>query len=419
MAGLSFATALRKLWPDAIPPPRVTIFERDTREDAVGRQGYSISLAGHDSTGGLVALRDLGLLDEALKHAILGLENTGCFKIWDADGRDLMSVRPRPAKGLPTAVIRIARKHARQVLLQAVTDEVRWGVAWVSATRLENGRVLVRVAGENHDLGPDQSAVECDLLVVADGANSKIRAGLRPHDGLEYAGAVQIGGVAHFPDGIPAPVNENWGLQISGGRGVCCFYSPVDSYGVVWGLSFLESDPRPRRRDLDSAEAIRPVMEEARTNGSMLGQLFHTVVDATADPAGVFSFPARDKKPFSHDPDGTPIIFIGDSNHAVSPFAGYGASLALKDGWDLAQSLVSATGFKDAVQRYDAVSVSRGPESPGLVEVANQVWPQHWPEVLLFPHSDGSGRVHVVAYGEGLIKRASRQRHRSESGNRD
>ncbi|KAL2129834.1 hypothetical protein VTI74DRAFT_7246 [Chaetomium olivicolor] len=357
MAGLSFAISLRKLWPDTIPPPRLTIFERDTREDRTGRQGYSISLAGYDGSGGLVALRDIGLLDEALEHAILGLEGTGCFKLWDADWSDLMSVRFRPAKGVPSGGIRIARKHLRHILLQAVTDEILWGVACVSAEKLENGKVLVHVTGEG--LLPEQSAVECDMLVVADGANSKIRASLRPNDGLVYAGAVQMGGLACFPGGIPAPINDNWGLQISGGKGVCCFYSPVDKHAVVWALSFLEPDPRPRLRDLDSEEAIRPVIEEARAKGSMLGPLFHTIVDATTDPAGVFCLPAKDKKPFSHDPEGTPIIFIGDSNHAVSPFAGYGASLALKDGWDLARSLVAATNLKDAIQSYDAISVPR------------------------------------------------------------
>jgi 2-polyprenyl-6-methoxyphenol hydroxylase-like FAD-dependent oxidoreductase len=87
--------------------------------------------------------------------------------------------------------------------------------------------------------------------------------------------------------------------------------------------------------------------------------LFHTIVDATTNPADVFCFPARDKKPFYHSADAGPIIFIGDSNHAVSPFAGFGANLALKDGWDLAQKLVAATSLKNAVQGFDALSVPR------------------------------------------------------------
>ncbi|KAK4234941.1 hypothetical protein C8A03DRAFT_18243 [Achaetomium macrosporum] len=353
MAGLSFAIALRKLWPDTIPPPRVTILERDTRQDAAGREGYSLSLAGYDNTGGLVALKDLGLLDEILEHALLGFrDGTGSFKIWDADWREVISVRFRPAEGLPTAGIRIRRKDLREVLLKAVgEDTVQWGVACLSATRLESGKVMVQIFGH------EQSSIECDLLIVADGANSKIRASLRPDDRLEYAGAVQMGGIARFPDGIPAPVNNNWGMQISGGQGVCCFYSPIDDKSAVWSVSFLEKEPRQRLSRLPSKEAIRPVLEEGRRRGHMLGPLFHTMVDATTDHAVVF--PARDKKPFYHTSDAGSVIFIGDSNHAVSPFAGYGASLALKDGWDLAQQLISAASVEEAVRRFDAISVPR------------------------------------------------------------
>jgi 2-polyprenyl-6-methoxyphenol hydroxylase-like FAD-dependent oxidoreductase len=71
---------------------------------------------------------------------------------------------------------------------------------------LEDAKVLVQVS--RHD-GSQGSAVECDLLVVADGANSRIRASLRPDDVLQYAGAVQIAGLAQFPDGIPAPLDKS------------------------------------------------------------------------------------------------------------------------------------------------------------------------------------------------------------------
>ncbi|KAL2176124.1 uncharacterized protein P884DRAFT_261084 [Thermothelomyces heterothallicus CBS 202.75] len=357
MAGLSFAVALRKLWPTGVPPPRVTIFERDTKQDMLGREGYSLSLAGADDTGGLVALRDLGLLDEILGHAILGMNEKGAFKLWDADWSQVLSVRLRPAPGLPTSGIRIARKHLRETLLGAVTDEIRWGTACLSATKSESGEVVVRVSDSQ---GSQESTVECDLLVVADGASSKIRASLRPDDVLQYAGAVQMGGLAHFPEGIPPPLGENWGQQVSGGRGVSCFYSPVDKHRLVWAFSFRESTPRQTIKPPTSEETARVLLDEILQKGHMLGELFQTIVGSATDPKEVFCLPARDKKPFSHDLAKTgPVVFIGDSNHAVSPFAGYGASLALKDGWDLAQKLTAANSVVDAVRKYDAVSVPR------------------------------------------------------------
>jgi 2-polyprenyl-6-methoxyphenol hydroxylase-like FAD-dependent oxidoreductase len=355
IAGLSFAVALRKLWPTDVPPPRITIFDRDSKHDALGREGYSLSLAGSNNTGGLVALKDLGVLDRILSHAILSADKTGAFRLWDADWSEILSVRLHPAPGLPTSGIRIARKHLRETLVEAVADEIQWGAACVSATKLEDAKMLVQVSRSD---GSQLSAVECDLLVVADGANSKIRAGLRPDDVLRYAGAVQIAGLARFTGGIPAPLDKSWGQQLSDGRGVACFYSPVDQQSVVWALSFLEPTARARTKTSDSQEG-ESLVQEALTRGHVLGELFQTIVSSATNPRDVFCLPARDKKPFRHDPELGPVVFIGDSNHAVSPFAGYGANLALKDGWDLAQKLTAATSVKDAVREYDAVSFPR------------------------------------------------------------
>lgn len=359
LSSLSFAIALHKLWPSS-PPPRITILERDTRESAAGRQGYTLSLAGNEPSTGLVALRDLGLLDEILaSENVVGLDGQGSFKIWGPDWQEWMGIRLGGAEGIPVRGVRVARKELRRVLLGKVQGlegvEVRWGEMCVSASEeTGSGKVRVKVCGRE---GYAREAVEeCDLLVVADGANSKIRAALRPGDGLEYAGAIQLVGVGAFPEGVPSPVDKNWGLQISG-QGLCCFYAPTDDQHVLWALSFLEPNPRPRQSNM-SHEAMQAILEEAREKGQVFGPLFRRIVDASNDPSTAACLPAQDKKPFRHDGN-TRVVFIGDSNHAVSPFAGFGANLALKDGWDLAKSLVDMPSVKDAVRKYDDLSYSR------------------------------------------------------------
>ncbi|ROT36419.1 FAD/NAD(P)-binding domain-containing protein [Sodiomyces alkalinus F11] len=379
MAGLSFAIALTRQWDPEITPPEITIYDRDSQQASIRRDGFSLSLAGHDDTGGLYALRQLGLLDATLRHALLGLEGTpGCFKLWAGDFRELLSVRYKPAAGLPTAGIRIARRDLRRVLLDAVEAaggkfEIIWGAACVGARNLDDGRVEVRLRRGTTTEQEEEEVVACDLVVAADGASSKLRSCLRPDDAaLRYAGAVQFGGSATFADGeaIPSPVGDNWGMLVSF-RGVACFLSPVDRHSVVWALSRSEERERPPldRNDPDHA---RKIVQEALDLGSVFGEPFQTIVNKT-DPATVFSLPARDKEPFRHDVARLGrVVFIGDSNHAASPFAGYGASLALKDGVDLAMQICAAKGeeredgagagacgLERAVAAYDAVSVPR------------------------------------------------------------
>ena len=354
MAGLSFAIALRKQWDPSAEPPTVRIYERDTREAAEGRQGYSLSLAGHDETGGLYALKQLGLLDRILPHAVSGLGGDTSFRIWNPDWSQVLSVRYRPAAGLPSATIRVARRNLRAVLVEeaGAGASIEWGASCASAKRLDDGRVAVGVVRG----GGEAVLEECDLLICADGSSSRLRECLRPDDKLGYLGAVQLGGCATF-EKLPEQVGMNWGVTVSDGRGVALFSSPIDDRSLVWSISVLEPEQRAPL-DKSSAEQKQAVLDECRRLGEVYSEPFPSFV-ANTDLDSVFSMPARDKQPFAHDSSLGPIAFIGDSNHAVSPFAGYGASLAMKDGWDLAEKICASKALEDALGAYDAVSIPR------------------------------------------------------------
>ncbi|KAI0975215.1 putative monooxygenase [Xylaria arbuscula] len=357
-AGLSFAIALQKLWPPSIQPPVVVIYERDAEESALGREGYSLSLNGIDHDSGLYALKQLGLLDEIIKLAVFRVEDQGQskghFTMWTHDFQPMISVRPKIIPELPTASMRIARKDLRRVLVEATAAsiEIRWGTACTAVEQLSDGRLRIQLVNE----GSVESDEECDVLVVADGASSKIRACLRPDDNLQFAGAVQMGGSAKFEAAIPSPFDINWGGVLTG-TGASCFFSRIDQNSLVWALSILESEPRPKYDSHDPQQA-QDMLREARELGKNITEPFKTILDAT-DPSDTLVFNAMDKQPFPHDMKSGPVIFIGDANHAVSPFAGNGANLALKDGWDLADQLCQSGNLNHAVMAYDKRSVPR------------------------------------------------------------
>ena len=358
IAGSAFVIALRKLWDPRLKEPTIILYDRDSPDVTAQREGYTLSLAGYDNSGGLVALKKLGLLENALEKAVSGLNNGGAFKIWGPAWNEYASFRHKPVEGLPSASVRIARKDLRQVLHNNLrpTDSVQWNSRCISAHRLQDGKVSVQVAqgsGESEVISQET----CDLLIAADGAHSKLRTYLRPEDSLEFAGAILRGGISRFDGPAPAPVNKDWGFMLSG-TGVSCFFSPVDQNSLVWGVGHLEADQLPRL-DLDDEKMVQQVIERALELGKDLQEPFGNIVSHT-DPKTVFALNAHDKKPFRHEElDIVPAIFIGDSNHAVSPFAGFGANLALCDAWDLADQLCNGQSLGGSVIAYDEVAVPR------------------------------------------------------------
>ncbi|UKZ70909.1 uncharacterized protein TrAtP1_011880 [Trichoderma atroviride] len=265
MSGLSFTLALRRLWPANLTPPDITIYERESNVVPAGREGYTLSLAGHDETGGLYAARDLGILDDIMKHAVQGLGNKFKFTMWNSSWSELLTRKFEPAPGLPTLGIRIARKNLRKVLTDAVGRErIISNTTCVDAERLSNGKMLVKLSGSH--LPENESTAECDLLIIADGASSKFRASLRPNDTLQYTGIMQKGGLAIFPNGIPKPVDEKWGIILSSGKGVACFLSPYDETSVSWGLSYRAPTIEEPLK-ISSIEEAQSVIEECKELG--------------------------------------------------------------------------------------------------------------------------------------------------------
>jgi len=388
VAGLAFVIALKKLWDPSIEPPVIFIYERDAKEPSITREGYSLSLNGVDHNSGLYALKQLGLLDDILDRAVFRVEDQGKgkghFTMWTHEFKPMISVRSKGTAGLPTAGIRITRKDLRRILIDAVParNHIYWGIACSSVERLDDGRLQVQLI--NQDTA-EETYEECDFLVAADGASSKIRACLRPDDDLKFAGAVQLAGNAKFESDIPYPLNENWGGVLTG-TGSSCFFSAVDKHTLVWSLSVLEPEPRPKYDNSDPQQ-VENMIRQVRELGKDIKDPFKAILDAT-EPSTTLVLNARDKQPFPHDPKAGPVLFIGDANHAVSPFAGNGANLALKDGWDLAEMLCMSDSLDHVMVAYDKLSVPRAiatlQTSHWRIKVGHVTGLQYWMYRIFF-----------------------------------
>lgn len=357
IAGLSLALSLRKQWPDAANPPSLTIYERESKEAILGREGYSLSIRGDALSGGMQVLQHLDILERMLPSSLSARSGrNGSFNLWSTDWESLLDVPVVSSEdGTPTATgMRIARAVLRRAMIDAVgdaDDEIVWDKPCSNVEALPGGRVRMDLA--------DGAVDECDILVVADGASSRIRQQARPEDSLRFTGVVCIAGTASFPEGeeVPEPVDADWG-GVLGGGGVGLFVSPVDRNRALWSVSYFSDAPRERLRYPLSDHQEQAVLDEAIERGRHFNEPFQTMVRAT-DPTTLMVFNAMDKEPFGHKETARGIVFIGDANHAVSPFAGNGANMALLDGWELAGQLATGRTVDEAVEAYDGKSIPR------------------------------------------------------------
>lgn len=348
-AALSFVIALEQLWNPSLERPEVIVYERDDRDKSIEKDPYTLNINGASHDDGLVAIQQLGLLDDVRKHATL---NGGDIRVWSDNWKWLSSINPTAYGNLPAATVRITRGSLKRILVEkaeATKTTLNWGLSCTSAERLPSGKIQVTIS--------DGTRQDCDLLVAADGANSNMRACFRPNDmKTEYAGATQIGGISRLPAGVPKPIDNDFGLQMSSGEGVCCIYNPFDKKTVAWAVSTMGPEREPKT-DFNTEE-FGALKKEALKTAHMFQEPFKTVVEATM-PGTAFIRPAKEKFAFQHDGRLKGVIFIGDANHILSPFELVGANLALKDGWDLAEQICSNTSMDAAAASYDRISIPR------------------------------------------------------------
>lgn len=350
IGGLAFGVAIQKqhdLHYPTQPPPIVKIYERDSASVAKNREGYSMSIRSDGVSRGMQMLRNLGIMEAVLSAGVRGMEKLELI-LWDREWGTIMNAKV-DKKDLPQPLVRVARSVLKKQLLDVMPKEtaIGWGVTCVGAAKLENGKTRVEFS--------DGTIEECDLLITADGSRSKLRASLRPEDKLEYSGAFQTIGTAYFPDGnIPKPIDRAFGLYLNGSS-FGSFVSPLDDKHVMWTVSALcKEGNRKIRTDPDI------LMKEVIQRTQTFKEPFFTLLKAT-EPSDIKELIVEDKQPFKHDARLLEIgvVFIGDANHAVSPFAGNGANLAMMDAWDLAEQLSTNETLGDALKAYDAVSMPR------------------------------------------------------------
>lgn len=330
------------------------VFERDPSPD-YRPQGGTLDL---DTHSGQRALRDAGLWDQFLKHARYDAQ---IMKFLTKSGDIIHQIGPDMGEDTRPEIDRTA---LRRILLESFgTERVNWGHEVVSVESTGDGHYDLHFRNGKRESG-------FDLVVGADGAHSRVRSRITP--------------VAPFYSGVS--IME---LDISNPKGHR--YDAVNEL-VDKGSAFAFGDQKALQAQRLGDGSLRIYacfgMEEVYPN--WLNDHFNVNDPATTKAKASTYF--RDWKPaiqdfirladedhvefralYMHPVDETwepspGLTLIGDAAHLMTPYAGEGVNIAMRDSLELGKKIIEGAKSGDlnrAVREYETDMFKRGSDSKG------------------------------------------------------
>ena len=369
LGGLCLAQGLKKAGVS------VAVYERDrTRTDRL--QGYRI----HIDPNGSRALHACLPADLFKAFDSTGGAATRAFNIVSHRMDELLNIDlTRIPVADPIARHRsVSRITLRQVLLDGLDDVVHFDKRFNRYEEAQDGRVIAHFDDGSEAIG--------DILVGADGGNSRVRAQFLPGAERVDTGIVGIAGKVPLNDEtrvwLPRPILDGIAsVSAPKGRFMFCaamvyphfaagsgeiggpdaaqalhpglLFDNVHDY-IFWAFS-ARRDSYPREADLreGDGESLRQVVLAMIADWH---PQFHRLVCA-ADASTIAVLPIRTSVPVPPWPT-RKITLLGDAIHSMTPYRGIGANVALRDAALLCHNLIAAHKGEmtvlDAIHDYES-----------------------------------------------------------------
>ena len=367
IGGLSLAQGLRRAGID------VTVYER-TLTGTDWLQGYRIHINPHGSR----ALHDS--LEPANWQAFLDTVSTsgGGFGFTTEQLRDLLrfggdEIAP-PTTDPADRHYGVSRISLRQVLLSGMEGVVRLGKTFESYEVLPDGRVMAYFA--------DGTSATADLLIGADGANSRVRQRLLPHAERIDTGIVAVAGKHRLSEEstatLPTVLTRDANMVIPAGRGF--LFTAVwqhDRQRVTAGTDLPEEFLFDNTADytfwayadaagqfpMDMGQLSQETLTELILNKTADWAPGLQNLISGSDPSTVNVVRVRTATPVDAWRTG-PVTLMGDAIHNMTPMGGIGANTALRDTDLLRRQLIAVSRNEQqlipAVHAYEAQMLEYG-----------------------------------------------------------
>lgn len=352
------------------------VFERDARD--ARRQGYQIGL----QKLGTDALRKLGCEDVAAYADSQGALKSMCVAKTTTTGgvKEMLRFPVGDGGGV------IDRRQLRSLLMDGLGDVIRYEKTVVGCHALQNQGQYTRVACTMSD----GTIEEGDVLLVCDGAKSRIRRLLFPDIESRFWRDTRVGSFAFSVEEswllerpalhgllemgketlvrVLGPNACSWLVMRQNGFVTVSFNHNIDAEGEIplhTGAKEGEED-QVRNSEEDAALAwLRFIHQKAQGNQAM-EQLVksleprHIILGGpshiwTSDPKAVLDLGSANVK--------MPVVLLGDACHPMTTHRGLGANTAFADAADAVHVLTSAPGDDLFLRHLQRNIAKRGAKS--------------------------------------------------------
>ncbi|AYL97649.1 FAD-dependent oxidoreductase [Mucilaginibacter celer] len=326
--------------------PTVKVYERDANKDK-RVQGATLDL--HEESG-LKALEVAGLMEAFNANYRPGADR---LRVTDKSGTIVLD--EHGAEGGSYNRPEIDRGPLRKILLESLQpDTVVWDSQFVSLSEHDD---TIKLGFKNG------TVAYADIVIAADGANSKIRPYITPIKPF-YAGISVIEGAVYNSEANSPQIHQllNGGKIFAMGDEKTLIVSSKGDGSLVFyaGLKTAETWLQDSGIDFkNKAEVFAWFKQEFTGWSNIWDELF-----VNAEP--VFIPRPQYCMPLDQTWDALPnLTMLGDAAHLMPPYAGEGVNMAMLDALELAGCLLNDdyANVHDAIAAYEKQMRARASET--------------------------------------------------------
>lgn len=321
----------------------VKVFERDINENSRAK-GATLDL--HEESG-LKALHEAGLMDGFMANYRpdadrMRITNKNAVIIFDDHNNEGKNA------GRPE----IDRGPLQKILLDSLLpDTIVWNSHILSLSRLKDD--TLKLVFENGQTGV------FDLVIAADGANSKIRPYITPVKPF-YSGVTVVEGAIYDSENSCPEIHQllNGGKIFALGDEKSLIVSSKGDGSMVFytGCKTSENWSRESGIDFSDRKQVLAWFQKEYEGWDKVWQELFENASAAFIPRPQYCMP------FDQNWDSlVNLTMLGDAAHLMPPYAGEGVNMAMLDALELSQCLISEefTDLHQAISAYEKQMLAR------------------------------------------------------------